>query len=163
MQASVRTCSGVPVGPWPIRGEKVPAMTYLDADLGYHICGWVRRVDKGEAILLVPAIVAAEIACSPSDDLHDFRAMLDRPEIEQLDVTVPVAMEAGELRRRAKNDDLTLKIPDALVVSTADHYLADYIISEDKDICRLNGRYGIRAVIGRPETGHDQPLFRGDG
>lgn len=132
-----------------------------EADLE-SLRGWAREVDQKRAILLVPAIIACEIACGPDEArISQFEAFLKQPYVEQLDVTAVIGQAAGRLRRQVLNERMKLRTADALVVITADHYRADFIISTDNDMLRMDGKYGIRAKIGPPATGHDQPLFDG--
>ncbi len=122
--------------------------------------GWIASIDTGKAKLLVPSIVIAELAAHPRQDkVHLFESILDRSNVEQLDITTSIARKAGQLRRKIIDAGLSIKLPDLLIVASADYHRADLILTVDSNILRCDGEFDLTAKIGLPSTGHNQPLF----
>lgn len=113
------------------------------------------RTENGFATLLVPSVVITEVAAGPDRaQVQHFKQVLLQPYIEQLDVTTPIAIFAGELRRQVINDGMKLKTLDALIVAAAHHHRADILISCDGNhIVRMDGKYELFMKIGLPRTG----------
>ncbi len=110
----------------------------------------VTAFDKGTICLLIPAVVITEIAAGPPSQLATVQSFVLRSNVEQLDITFPVGVAAGQLRAAAKAAKLKLKTPDALIVAAANYHRADFIVSVDSDICRMDGKFGLTSRIGKP-------------
>jgi len=78
--------------------------------------------------------------------------------VDTIDLTSAIAFHAADLRRSVAQakPKLKLKTPDAIVIASAIRANADFIISTDKHVYRLNGFPGIKPVIGPPQTGLKQ-------
>ena len=92
-------------------------------------------IDDGKVKGIISTIVLAEI-CSGYDASKDQKEkdeflanILGSSNYEIADVTVPVALDAGNLRARRG-----LKLPDALIVSSALRHGGEFLISNDADI-----------------------------
>jgi predicted nucleic acid-binding protein len=123
--------------------------------------GWMTKIDSKKAKLLVPSIVVAELNAHPDQkSVQVFESYLLRSEVEQLDITTSIAKRAGQLRRRMREEGgLSIKLPDVLIVAAADWHRADLILSVDAGILRCDGQFELSPKIGRPNTGHNQPLL----
>lgn len=119
--------------------------------------------DQQKLILIVPTIVICELAASDKQiTADDFSRLLLRSNIEQADITLPIAIAAGELRKAVRSDTSTdgkknLKTPDAIIVAAANHLRADFLISGDAHMLRMDGKYGIRCKICPPASFVQQP------
>lgn len=121
---------------------------------------WAGKVQDGKATLLVPAIVSTEVGAGPDEaSIRQFENALKQPYVEQIDITHSIGLRAGKLRRQVLDHGWKLKTPDAMVVIAAETFRANFILSTDKDVIRLDGNFGLRAKIGPPSTGLDLPLF----
>ncbi len=124
------------------------------------IKAWMKKFDSGQARMLIPSIVVSELFAGPATEKAEIvEKFMLRPEVEALDITPPIAKIGGVLRRSVINDGMKLKTPDALIIAAADYHKADYIISVDSHICRMDGRFGLTSKIGLPITSHELPLF----
>ena len=104
-------------------------------------------IDEGKIKGIVSTIVLAEI-CSGYDttqqqeskkERDDFLAhVLGSSNYEIADVTVPVALDGGNLRSKEG-----FKLPDALIIASALRYGAEYLISNDEPV----GKGGRRAAV----------------
>ncbi len=122
--------------------------------------GWLKKVERGDARLLVPSIVITELAAHPDRlKLDAFEKALMHTSIDQLDITPAIARLGGQLRRAVIDQKMKIKTADALIVVAGDYYNADYILSFDPGILRCDGKFGIRAKIGPPSCGHGEPLL----
>lgn len=129
------------------------------ADLA-SLGAWMDAATRGEATLLVPTIVATEASVgksATSTSIDQFEKVLLNPFVDVLDLTAVIAISAGKLRRQVLDTKRKLRTPDAIVIASAILYGADFIISTDADVLRLNGFPGIKPVIGPPATGLKQP------
>ena len=121
------------------------------------ISEWLARCDRGQATLLIPAVVSAEAATGKSPEgVAIYEAATKRPYVNLIDITHTIAMDAGHLRRRVLDAGMSLKTPDAIITAAAERFHANRLISVDKHILRMNGNYGLRATIGRPADGLDR-------
>ena len=104
-----------------------------ETDFSYskRILDWI---DEGKLTGLVSTIVLAEI-CSgyemeSADERDDFLAyVLGSANYKIIDVTVPLALEAGKLRAKK-----SLKLPDALIVASALRHSGEFLVSNDSTI-----------------------------
>lgn len=100
-----------------------------DHEQSKQVLDWI---DEGKINGIVSTIVIAEI-CSGYENAGDsyekdeFLAhLLGSSNYEIADVTVPIAMDAGSLRSKKKK-----KLPDALIIASAMHHGAEFLISND--------------------------------
>jgi predicted nucleic acid-binding protein len=118
-------------------------ISVINKEPGYEqstkkILDWI---DAGILRAILSTVVLAEI-CSGYDITHeedderdsstkerdDFLAhILSSPNYEIADVTVPIALDAGNLRGREG-----FKLPDALIIASALRHGAEYLISNDE-------------------------------
>ena len=92
-------------------------------------------IDEGKINGIVSTIVIAEI-CSGYEDAGNSSEkdeflghLLGSSNYKIADVTVPIAMDAGSLRSKGKK-----KLPDALIIASALHHGAEFLISNDDTI-----------------------------
>ncbi|MGB7328203.1 MAG: PIN domain-containing protein [Rubripirellula sp.] len=137
-----------------------------DKDLG-SLREWLTIAARRDARLIVPAIVAAEVAVNPDlAAVSTFESLMQRPEIDVVDITTTVASFAGKLRRQTLNANKTnksiktVRMIDALVIASSHLSGADYLLSHDIGVQKLNGMFGIAPQIGPFDTGLPKmPLF----
>lgn|SRR5487761_100442 len=93
-------------------------------------------IDEGKIKAIVSTIVLAEIcsgyeiAQKDSREKGEFLAhVLSSSNYEIADITVPVALDAGNLRANKG-----LKLPDALIVSSALRHGSEFLISNDEPV-----------------------------
>lgn len=101
----------------------------------------VDEVDKGEASMLVPATVVAEIFEIEGNaaGLDAFRQFLHRSNVVFVETTMDIANRAAEIRRllRAAGRHL-IRTPDATVAATAVSLRADVLHTFDNHLLALN-------------------------
>ncbi|MCL4518364.1 MAG: PIN domain-containing protein [Thaumarchaeota archaeon] len=91
-------------------------------------------VDDGKLKGIVSTIVVAEISSGYEDskEKDEFLAsILGASNYEIVDVTVPIALDAGNLRLKKH-----LNLPDALIVASALRHGAEFLISNDNSIAK---------------------------
>ena len=107
---------------------------FLDANDAHHAAA---NVALGDARLrhdrlVVPASAFAEVMVAPSRKgaaaIAAVRDLVDRLPLEIAPLDAEIALAAGSLRARHPS----LKLPDALVIATADHLGADHLITTDR-------------------------------
>lgn len=124
------------------------------------IQGIINDFDLGKCVMIIPAVVSCEVAATPNpDDLVIFNGMLDRDNVERIDITFEVSARAGLLRRSVIKSKMKLKTPDALIIACAQAYNADLLISVDGDITRMGGKHGLTISIGKPAAYFPRSLF----
>ncbi len=123
----------------------------------------VDEFDKGKISILIPSVVVTEVAAGPDrSKINTLLQFATRTNVEQIDITTTVAVEAGLLRRNIQNSvRWKLKTLDALIVAAANHFRADVIVSCDDGIARLDGQFGLTPKICTPNDYFSsvQPLF----
>jgi len=118
-------------------------------------------VHRGDATLLIPTIVITEATVGKELTplaQQMLEGILLQTFVDTIDLTSAIAFHAADLRRsvaQAKPKQ-KLKTPDAIVIASAMRANADFIISPDNRVNRLNGFPGIKKVIGPPQTGLKQ-------
>lgn len=130
---------------------------------------WFKLAAARKCRIVVPTLVVMEASAMPNSAAVDkFQAILKRPEFELVDLSSTIATQAGQLRRllidanRNDGKTKTLKVPDAIIVVSADAAKCQYLLTDDSGMTKLNGKYNLRPTIGSYETGlpdPDQPLF----
>lgn len=120
---------------------------------------WMERIVEGEAKLLVPSIVMAEVAANPdANKVQTFKRFLLNSFVDSVDITTGIAEKAGELRRRVINDGRTVHTPDALIAAAAEHHHCDYLFSFDSDLLRMDRKYLLSVRIVEPSFGLSSEL-----
>lgn len=128
-----------------LKGERHHDLASLSAILKLY--------DQEKIILLIPAIIICEIATADNPSLvTTFELAIKRDNAEQLDITIPVARFAADIRRLSSK---SVKTPDALVIAAAHYYGADLLVSSDTRILSLDGQFGIKCKIGEPSAVFD--------
>jgi len=107
-----------------------------DSTSSKRILDWI---DDGEIKAIVSAIVIAEIvsgyqATGDTKEMDEFLAhILGAPNYDIVDVTVPIALEAGNLRAKKG-----FKLPDALIAASALRHGAEFLISNDDPMRKVS-------------------------
>jgi predicted nucleic acid-binding protein len=121
----------------------------------------VREVDNKEANLVIPIPVFSEVfqgrlTQEQRDLLDKFR---QRSNVILMDLTLPIASEAAEIRERgyAENPTRKLKTLDAQIAATAIASGADVLHALDHDLLSLDGHDTVRKLrIKRPAPSSGQ-------
>lgn len=107
---------------------------FLDANDAHHPAALeaLRDARDRNDRLVLPASVFAEILVGPSrkgaKEVTTVRALVQRVPLEIQPLDGDIAVAAAALRARHR----TLKLPDALVIATADHLHADHLVTTDR-------------------------------
>ncbi len=121
---------------------------FLDANDTHHAAAHaaLRDTRTRHERLVIPASAFAEILVGPSrtgaDAVAAVREMVDRVPIDVEPLDAAIAIAAAALRARHRS----LKLPDALVIATADHLDADHLLTTDRQWPRRS-TLGLRASI----------------
>jgi predicted nucleic acid-binding protein len=115
-------------------------------EAGHSVCRRVLdRVDDGAMRAVVSTITIAEIRAGlgPAEARAIWQAfvshLLTSPNYEVLALDTSTAELAGELRQQS---DLTL--PDALIVATGKQRGADFVVTQDRNLARLQSVLEVR-------------------
>lgn len=120
----------------------------------------VRHVTEKKAIIVVPAILAFEVSRMKHtpDKYRKFEAFLRRSNVFVVDITLPIALKASEVRDEAMKIDKELKRADALVMATAVVHRVDELQTVDsRHLLRLHGTpaaFGVPVV--KPRGAHGE-------
>jgi len=107
---------------------------FLDANDGHHHAAnsALRDARSRKDRLVLPASAFAEILVGPSRkgaaEVTVVRDLVERVPIDIEPLGAEVAVAAAALRARHPS----LKLPDALVIATASHLKADYLVTTDR-------------------------------
>jgi predicted nucleic acid-binding protein len=122
---------------------------FLDADDAHHkaahreLAGAQERRDR----IALPASALAESLVGPArrspEDLAAAQEFVDRLPVEVADLTREIAVAAATLRARHRT---RLKLPDALVIATAQVLEADVLVTTDRDWPK-RGALGLRSRL----------------
>ncbi len=110
-------------------------------------------VDKKRVVLVVPSALFVELIPShhaPSAIANFFR-VLQRENVEVVDLTVPVARRVADIRDRSIANGTKLKTLDAIYVATADFSHADVLYTVDGKILSNDGKLGVRTRFRQPK------------
>lgn len=139
-----------------------------DKDLE-SLAEWLHRAEAKKCRIILPTVTIGEIhASSNRRAVAEFDSIIQGDAFEVVDFTQTLAVRTGALRRAsieanaADQSVKKLKMPDAMIIVSADAAGCDYLLSHDQGVQGLNGRLDIRTKIGPYRTGlpdDDRPLF----
>lgn len=116
-------------------------------ETGYAACTrLLDLIDEGKLRAMVSTVSLAEIRAgmSPAEARNVWQAfvshLLTSPNYRVEPVDVEIAEAAGEMRARTK-----LTLPDALVVATGHLRGAEYVVTQDRELSRLQTTLAARA------------------
>jgi len=116
-------------------------------EAGHAVCSrLLDLIDDGRIQAMVSTISIAEIrsGMSVAEARNVWQAfvshLLTSPHYEVEPVDVEIAQAAGELRERTK-----LTLPDALIIATGQLRGAAYVVTQDRQLGRLQTALGTRA------------------
>lgn len=102
----------------------------------------IRQVTEKKITLIVPVILAFEVSRvkHTSEKFRKFEAFLRRSNVSVVDITLPIALKASEVRDEAMKIDKVLKRADALIMATAIVHRVDELQTVDgRHLLRLHG------------------------
>jgi predicted nucleic acid-binding protein len=101
----------------------------------------VREIDAGRANLILSVITYSEILESKYDkeQLEKLELFLWRSNVVKVDITIPIAQKAAQIRDAGLRDGRKIKTPDATVIATAILHKADVLHTLDGQMLGLNG------------------------
>ena len=115
-------------------------------ETGHSACArWLDLIDEGKVRAMVSAVSLAEIRAgmSPAEARNVWQAfvshLLTSPNYRVEPVDVEIAEAAGELRSRTK-----LTLPDALIVATGHLRGAEFVVTQDRELGRLQTTLAAR-------------------
>lgn len=115
-------------------------IAFLDPDDALHDAAVEALTDHQHDELLIPLSVYAEILVAPyrrgADAVAEVEAFLADFAIRTESMTPAIARAAAQLRSTSRS----MRLPDALVLATADELQADTVIAGDESWTRISGR-----------------------
>jgi predicted nucleic acid-binding protein len=115
-------------------------IAFLDPDAALHDAAVEALTEHQHDELLIPWSVYAEILVAPyrrgSEAVTEVEAFLADFAIRIEALTPAIARAAAQLRSASRS----LRLPDALVLATADELEADSVLTGDESWARINGR-----------------------
>lgn len=110
-------------------------------------------LEKRRVSLAVPSALFVELIPShhAPGALANFFRVLQRDNVEVVDLTVPVARRVADIRDRSMANGTKLKTLDAIYVATADFSAAEVLYTVDRKILSNDGKLGIRTRFRRPK------------
>lgn len=129
------------------------AAGHRTADEWGGILELLEDLDKRRVILVVPSALFVELIPShhAPTALANFFRVLQRENVEVVDLTVPVARRVADIRDRSMANGTKLKTLDAIYVATADFSDAEVLYTVDSKILNNDGKLGVRTRFRRPK------------
>ncbi|HLY87225.1 MAG TPA: PIN domain-containing protein [Gaiellaceae bacterium] len=115
-------------------------IAFLDPDDALHAPAVEALTEHQHAELLIPASAYAEILVAPyrvgSEAVAEVEAFLSDFGVRLQPITTEIARNAARLRGSSRG----LRLPDALVLATADELEADSVLTGDESWARISDR-----------------------
>lgn len=115
-------------------------IAFLDPDDALHDAAVAALTEHQHAELLIPTSAYAEILVAPhrrgAEAVAEVEAFLSDLSIRLEAVTPPIARAAAKLRAASRN----LRLPDALVLATAEELGAEVVLTGDESWARIGDR-----------------------
>jgi predicted nucleic acid-binding protein len=115
-------------------------IAFLDPDDALHDAAVEALTEHQHEELLVPTSAYAEILVAPyrigDEAVSEIEAFLSDFSVRLQAITAEVARAAAQLRSSWRG----LRLPDALVLATADELEADIVLTGDESWARISGR-----------------------
>jgi len=115
-------------------------IAFLDPDDALHNAAVEALTEYQHDELLIPLTVYAEILVAPyrrgADAVAEVDAFLADFTVRIEPMTPAIARAAAQLRSESRS----LRLPDALVITTADELQADRVLTGDESWARISGR-----------------------
>lgn len=110
-------------------------------------------IDRGRVGLVVPSILFAELLPSKHEQvvLGQIYDTLLRPNVEVIDLSVPIARRAAELRDRSITIGHKVKTVDSIYIATAELGTARVLYTTDAKLTKYGGQLGARIRIEPPK------------
>jgi predicted nucleic acid-binding protein len=117
-------------------------------------------LDKKRIVLVAPSALFVELlpAHHRPEAITRLFHVLQRDNVEVVDLTVPVARRVAEIRQRSIANGSKLHTMDAIYVATADFGNVDVLYTVDKKILSNDGRLGVKTRFRKP-MGRSISLF----
>ncbi len=118
-------------------------IAFLDPDDGLHAAAAAALVEHQQDELVIPASVYAEILVAPyrsgTEAVEEVETFLSDLAVRTEPITAAIARGAARLRSRLRG----LRLPDALVLATADEIEADTVLTGDQSWASVSSRVTI--------------------
>jgi predicted nucleic acid-binding protein len=115
-------------------------IAFLDPDDALHTAAVEALTEHQHDELLIPSTVYAEILVGPyrrgAEAVAEVEAFLADFAVHIEEMTPAIARVAAQLRSESRS----LRLPDALVIATADGLEADRVLTGDESWSRVSGR-----------------------
>lgn len=115
-------------------------IAFLDPDDGLHAAAVKALTEHQHDELVIPLTVYAEILVAPyrrgAEAVAEVEAFLADFAVHTDEMTPAVARAAARLRSESRS----LRLPDALVLATADEREAERVLTGDESWARISGR-----------------------
>ncbi len=110
-------------------------------------------LDKKRIVLVTPSALFAELlpAHHRPEAIATLFRVLQRDNVEVVDLTVPVARRVAAVRERSIANGSKLHTMDAIYVATADLANVDVLYTVDEKILSNDGRLGVKPRFRRPK------------
>ena len=115
-------------------------IAFLDPDDALHDAAVAAFTEHQHDELVIPTSAFAEILVAPhrrgAEAVAEVEALLSDLSIRLEALTAPIARAAAKLRSESRS----LRLPDALVLATAEELGADVVLTGDESWARISGR-----------------------
>lgn len=117
------------------------ASGHRSADEWHAIRDLTAEIDAGETVLVLPTLIFTELLPGHHGNaVRRVERVFRRKSVELVELTVPIATRAGELRDAGRlGSGKRLKTPDAIFIATAELANCRCLYSSDPDVYRATG------------------------